>query len=101
MFGRICMISNLIEGKLEKEEVFNEAKKLLNHDFLIEAESPQFQHLLSHQKINAIFYKIKLNPQQIKNAKSVFGQPYSVEEIVTLPKPKLIVNYLEQIGIKS
>ncbi len=92
---------NLIEGKVGKEEVFAGTKQLLGHDFLIEEESKEFQHLLSHQKIKAVFYKIKLDPQQIKNVKSDYGEPYSVEEIVNLPKPKLIVNYLEQIGIKS
>ncbi len=91
----------MIEGKLDREIIFDKIRELLNHEFLIEEESREFQHLLSHQKIKAIFYKIKLNPQQIKSAKSVFGEPYSVEEIVNLPKPKLIVNYLEQIGIKS
>ncbi len=91
----------VIEGKLDREEIFNKARELLTHDFVIEDESQEFQHILSHQRIKAIFYKIKLAPDQIKKVKSDFGEPYSVEEIVNLPKPKLIVNYLEQIGIKS
>ena len=92
---------NSIEGHLSSEEVFVAVKRLLNHDFLIHEESEVFQHLLSHQKIKAVFYKIEIRPGQIKKAKSTLGQLYSVEEIVNLPKPKLIVNYLEQIGIKS
>lgn len=92
---------NLIEGQLSSEQVFAEVKNLLRNDFLIEEESEVFQHLLSHQKIKAVFYKIQLNSKQIKKAKSALGELYSVEEIVNLPKPKLIVNYLEQIGIKS
>jgi len=92
---------NLIEGDIGREEVFENAKNLLNHDFVIEEESEVFQHLLSHQKIKAVFYRITLDTAQIKKAKSTLGEPYSVEEIVNLPKPKLIVNYLEKIGIKS
>ncbi|MEP1096192.1 MAG: A/G-specific adenine glycosylase [Cyclobacteriaceae bacterium] len=92
---------NLIEGDMDRDEVFENAKKLINHDFVIEEESEVFQHLLSHQKIKAVFYRITLNTEQIKKVKSPFGKPYSVEEIVNLPKPKLIVNYLEKIGIKS
>lgn len=90
-----------IEGIMSPEEVYVNAKKLLGHSFLVEEESETFQHLLSHQKIKAVFYRIKLSSSQIKKVKSQYGRPYSVEEIVTLPKPKLIVNYLEQIGIKS
>ncbi|MEP5613125.1 MAG: A/G-specific adenine glycosylase [Cyclobacteriaceae bacterium] len=92
---------HLVEGDISREAVFENAKNLLNHDFIIEEESEVFQHLLSHQKIKAVFYRINLTTEQIKKAKSTLGEPYSVEEIVNLPKPKLIVNYLEKIGIKS
>ncbi len=92
---------NVIEGDLGKEEIFRKTREMLDHDFLIEEESQKFQHLLSHQRISAVFYKIRIDSGQIKNVKSDIGELFSVEEIVNLPKPKLIVNYLEQIGIKS
>jgi A/G-specific adenine glycosylase len=92
---------NMIEGSYEKEVLFKKIAELVNGNFVIEEVSERFKHILSHQKIEAFFYKIKLTSLERKKAKSSLGQLYSIEEIVNLPKPKLIVNYLEKIGIKS
>ena len=90
----------LIEGDFESEYILNRMEDV-SQDFLIEEVSDPFQHLLSHQKIKAVFYRIKLPPTHLKKIKGSLGsKPYSVEEIVNLPKPKLIVNYFQKIGIK-
>lgn len=92
----------LIEGVYELEEVFNQIKKLIKTEYLLEEISEPFKHILSHQRIQATFYKIKLPPAALKKIKgSLSSSAYSVQEIVNLPKPKLIVNYFQEIGIKS
>lgn len=92
----------LIEGIYDSEDILNQIKNLLNTEFLLEDISEPLKHILSHQKIQATFYKIKLPEQALKKIKGSLGTSrYSVEEIVNLPKPKLIVNYFQKIGIKS
>lgn len=88
-----------LEGEMEEEDVLKQFTQTMEGDFQIQEISNEFFHVLSHQKIQAKFYQIKVPREQM--VKSGFGQPYSEEEIVTLPKPKLIVNYLASIGIKS
>ncbi len=59
------------------------------------------KHILSHQKIFARFYRIQTeenDAHQISEKSDL--KLYSTEEVLNLPKPKLIVNYLESIGIK-
>ncbi len=57
-----------------------------------------FKHLLTHQRIEARFYRAEV-PE-----KSTFDKllnkydlnAYSFDQVLTLPKPKLMVNYLDQ-----
>jgi len=60
--------------------------------------SKPFLHLLSHQKISAVFYKLEIEDRdRFDNLVNNFGLiPIHEEDIVTLPKPKLIVNYLKR-----
>lgn len=92
----------LIEGVFDEEDVLHQVEEIMGKDFLLEEVSIPFRHILSHQKIEAVFYRIKLGAARIKKTKGSLGSGlYSVEEIVNLPKPKLIVNYFQHIGIKS
>lgn len=91
----------LVEGKMEEEEVLNEAKSFLKEiSFIVKEVSEVKTHLLSHQKILARFFEVEI---QEKVNESVILKTeindYSKEEILNLPKPKLIVNYLEERGI--
>jgi len=91
----------LFEGDENEESI---AQKI-QHDhqlkgFVIDDVSETILHILSHQKIEATFYLIDLESItkdfQIQNTSL---RPYSIEEMLNLPKPKLIVNYLARLGI--
>ena len=92
----------LIEGNYDEESVLIEVtKKLHLSKPIVEEVSEPMLHILSHQKIYARFYLLVISDLdatfvcQNNSLKS-----YSVEEILNLPKPKLIVNYLQQAGFK-
>ena len=84
------------EQRRELEEVVN------GHDFLhnlmregpLIEEAPPFKHVLTHQIIQAAFYRFRLPgdfpqgelPQNLK--------PYTIKKIKALPKPILIEKYL-------
>lgn len=92
----------LIEGDLKKEEVLQKLSldMELKKPYLEEISEP-ILHILSHQKIHAHFFLVSLNEQDVKRAtEKTTLKSYSVEEMLNLPKPKLIVNYLQRIGIK-
>ena len=59
--------------------------------------SEVFRHILTHQRIEAIFYRVEVSDQdtfeELLNKYELDG--YSTEQILTLPKPKLMVNYLD------
>jgi A/G-specific adenine glycosylase len=62
-------------------------------------ESPEYRHLLSHQRLHARFFHFKLG----KVAKKQLALPpdmkwYSPEQVQQLPKPVLIQNYLIDAG---
>ncbi len=59
---------------------------------IIGEQSPSYTHILSHQRIFATFHKIYLKEDLIPES-SEFGF-YSKKNIMDLPKPILIVNYL-------
>ncbi|MEO9872442.1 A/G-specific adenine glycosylase [Ekhidna sp.] len=89
----------LIEGALNEEEVLEQARqKLQLSDFVLNEISEPMIHVLSHQKITAHFYEIKVDNIETISQKGNL-KSYSVEEILNLPKPKLIVNYLQRVGI--
>ncbi|WP_421765721.1 A/G-specific adenine glycosylase [Ekhidna sp.] len=92
----------LIEGALGEEEVLQKLSLDLNlEEPFLEEVTEQVLHILSHQKIHARFYLICLDEHDAKRAaEKTTLKPYSIEEMLNLPKPKLIVNYLQRIGIK-
>lgn len=92
----------LIEGSMEETSVLEEVRASLNiNNLFIEAISEPVKHLLSHQRIIARFYEITLEEKAVHFATQNGAlKPFSVEEVLNLPKPKLIVNYLHSAGIK-
>jgi A/G-specific adenine glycosylase len=62
----------------------------------IKAVSPVYKHLLTHQNIFACFYHITLNsiPKVLMDKHDL--HLYSMNEVVNLPKPKLVINYLHK-----
>lgn len=93
---------HLQEGDLETEDVLNKIKEELKIDsLLLNDVSESYKHILSHQRIRAVFYQISLNADQANTlVQNTSLNGYSIEEVLNLPKPKLIVNYLENVGIK-
>lgn len=88
------------------EGVINE-KQVLAHlsgeliSFVLQGRSTPMKQLLSHQQITATFYRLRVNKNSMRELKKKLAlQAYSFQEVLDLPKPRLIVNYLQQIGIK-
>lgn len=91
----------LIEGDFGEENVLLTASHELGlNNPLIDDISETFIHLLSHQKIHARFYLLSISEEDSKIVVQKTGlNSFSTKEMLNLPKPKLIVNYLEQVGI--
>ncbi len=64
--------------------------------FTITRRSDYFRHILTHQNIQARFYVVEINDIDIwKETLNNFKlTSFSEDELVNLPKPKLIVNFL-------
>jgi A/G-specific adenine glycosylase len=73
------------ETPLEMYEIKANLAKRLTF-FEVENQSKEYKHLLSHRKILATFYRVKTTDKLTEN--------YSIEAIKSLPKPVLIINYL-------
>lgn len=63
-----------------------------NFEWVFNKKSKVFKHILSHQKIYAIFWHIKL-PENLKNSQQNFSK-VSLNNIHQYPFPKLIENYV-------
>ncbi|MEM9895457.1 MAG: A/G-specific adenine glycosylase [Bacteroidota bacterium] len=93
-----------IEGPIETEDVLKKVSSWLGtQHFIISEISEPFTHLLSHQRIKATFYLIEVTDSSVHVNLPGNNQikAYSTEELLNLPKPKLIVNYLERLGYKE
>ncbi|MBC6410447.1 MAG: A/G-specific adenine glycosylase [Ekhidna sp.] len=93
----------LVEGELSEGELMHnltlelELKGHLN----INEKTEETEHILSHQKIMARFFEIELSEMKYHSIiQKTNLMSFSIEELLNLPKPKLIVNYLEKVGIK-
>ncbi|MEP1034027.1 A/G-specific adenine glycosylase [Ekhidna sp.] len=92
----------LLDGVFDEEVVLKKTNQNLGlkNPIIIEISEPLL-HVLSHQKIYARFYLMTISN---KDAEMVIQKTnlrsFSVEEVLNLPKPKLIVNYLKRVGIK-
>ncbi|MEM6830876.1 MAG: A/G-specific adenine glycosylase [Bacteroidota bacterium] len=92
----------LLEGDYADENVLQHISERVTEDFVFEEKSARTKHILSHQRIYAVFYRIEVSDGSLENIRrKTDASVYSKQEILNLPKPKLIVNYLSQIGIKS
>ncbi len=65
---------------------------------LIESFGP-IKHLLTHRKLWVSFHHVNIQHEASFNqlSKELDMKPYSWQEILTLPLPKVIVNHLEQV----
>ncbi|MCC9136443.1 A/G-specific adenine glycosylase [Pontibacter silvestris] len=69
-------------------------------DLLQQPPAKDYKHILSHQKITARFYLIKLKSRlKEKVVQETRLGLYNVEEIENLPKPVLISSYLKDVRI--
>ena len=91
----------LIEGELDEQRVLEKTSDLFKGiAFSVENISEEMKHILSHQKIKARFFELGIKSGKHKSVIQKSGiSAYSKEEILNLPKPKLIVNYLDSRGI--
>ena len=55
-------------------------------------------HLLSHQKLAIRFAQVEVNLEDFKSLASTYeAEPFSIKQILTLPKPKVIVDYVAEL----
>ncbi len=92
----------LVEGDLtdvELVDLLNEKLRLKGRLHL--KEYPMiFTHILSHRKLLAKFYEVTLDGENRKLVlQNTLLASYSVKELLDLPKPKLILNYLKKLNI--
>lgn len=89
----------VIEGKFEEEFILGKISHHLS-DFSLENISPEIKHILSHQKLFARFFRVVTTPMDLEGtAKKLNLEIIKKEEVVNLPKPKLIVNYLKEYNL--
>ncbi|HET8859789.1 MAG TPA: A/G-specific adenine glycosylase [Marivirga sp.] len=84
---------DLIETKeaLTKEEIFNAIYEKFPNVKVVEISEP-VKHILSHQRLEAVFVELKTSNENFLNDNSL--QYYTKQEVEELPKPRLIENYL-------
>lgn len=92
----------LVEGAYKVEDLLNHLQKSLGAiQWTLSSISGSFKHILSHQRIKASFYEITLAEESVRSiTQNTSLNEYSTEEMLNLPKAKLIDNYLESQGIK-
>ncbi|RED98961.1 A/G-specific adenine glycosylase [Marinoscillum furvescens] len=66
----------------------------------IEPPAAPVKHLLSHRKLWVRFFRVNISGRATFDqlAKDLELRIYSHEEVLTLPRPKVIVNHLHQVG---
>lgn len=87
----------LIEGKKDEEDMLKAVTEMGIMNPVIDEISETFVHILSHQKIHAIFYRVAISKEDAQKLmeKTKLGA-YTENEMLNLPKAKLIVNYLQR-----
>lgn len=82
-------------GPIDPEEIQNLISGYKNAK--IKEISSEVKHLLSHRKLWVTFYQISISESQITEiSKDLNLTKYSWEEVLTLPRPKVIVNHLRR-----
>lgn len=90
--------NGLYEFLLVEKDTFD-IESIINPKEVQEIDvSEAYKHVLTHQRITAHFYLVKLKEQGsfIEILNNFNLSPFTQEQILNLPKPKLLVNYLEQ-----
>ena len=89
----------LEEGSYDTEEILTIIKnKFFFKKFSLTETSLPILHVLTHQKIYAVFYQITLNKKDFDELINKFSmKAFTIENILYLPKPKLIVNYIKNL----
>ncbi len=87
----------LIEGEKDEEDMLKAVTEMGIMNPVIDEISETFVHILSHQKIHAIFYRVAISKEDAQKLmeKTKLGA-YTENEMLNLPKAKLIVNYLQR-----
>lgn len=86
----------LIEGKTQSdtEQIMAQLAEKSKNQILLADESIEYKHILTHQRIFAKFYQVKVQDLSwLEEAGEL--KAYTLDQMVDLPKPKLIQNYLE------
>ena len=78
----------------DPDQIMGDLSKMTDQPILLNDESVEYKHILTHQRIFAKFFLIKVQDVSWLEAGHELNT-YSVEEMGDLPKPKLIQNYLE------
>ncbi|WP_375579470.1 hypothetical protein ABWH96_21150 [Marivirga tractuosa] len=76
---------------LSIEEIYNKVNEKYTHSEVIEISEP-VKHILSHQRLEAVFIELRSDNQNILNDHKL--KYYTKQEVEELPKPRLIENYL-------
>lgn len=76
---------------LPLEEVYEKVNKQFSNVEIVEISEP-VKHILSHQRLEAVFVELKSNNENILKDDSL--KYYTKQQIEELPKPRLIENYL-------
>ena len=88
---------------VESEALFDPAEitnpfitDYLNHGAQIDIHGPDVKHILSHQVIYCRFFEVELNEKMLMepNPESPVLNFYSQKEVLDLPKPVLVNNFL-------
>lgn len=93
---------HLFDFPSAESDCFLSLHELADHDefwgqmleyVLVEQESDEYVHTLSHQRIRAKFWRVRL-PDHPPVALPAHGRWATPADVEALPKPKLVVNYL-------
>jgi A/G-specific adenine glycosylase len=76
---------------LTLEEVYEKVNNQFSNVEIVEISEP-VKHILSHQRLEAVFVELKSNNENILKDNSL--KYYTIQQIEELPKPRLIENYL-------
>ena len=81
---------------LSTEEILESLPGSFAKKITLENESKIFKHVLTHQRIFATFYQIKINDSKAIELLNFSEdlKPYTIDKIQDLPKPTLINNFL-------
>ena len=89
----------LIEERnfLDEEDVVSRACSAFQSNFILEEVSPDYEHVLSHQKLYVRFYRLtpeqEINKEHPETQMLIAADP---EERASIPKPVLITRYLNE-----